>query len=326
MRLAPDLYWSSKDKPVSNILARGFSANVFVVAQGPEIWLFDCGVKLLGRPQRLIKDMQKDGLNPTKISKVFLSHAHPDHANAADWFVRHFHATVFIHTLDYPMLMEGENYLWKSQSAASRGLDRELWPVPLWLTRWFLSYSMGKYPTLPKGAVQQLNEGEKFEGVRHPMIVIHTPGHTAGHVCFWIPSLAALMGGDLIDPSYDHKASLNFPDCNYQAIYRSIQRLLPLDIQWYCAAHARIIPQGSQACRELCEGTLKKLDLAMQITIDALKSAGKTGIRIREFYGKYPKAVWLLQDQTCVPFSIIKELEKENKVVFTAGRFYWQEQ
>lgn len=319
MKVTDAIYWYSKDNPVSNVLGRGFSANVFVIDQIEELWMIDVGISHLGRPQRIIQEMKKDGLNPQNITKIFLTHAHPDHCNALNFFQQINNAEIILHQGDKTLLEGGIDFFWEQEHLAARGLDKEFFPAPLNLVKWFSNYSIGKMQ--PMVATEYIQDNAFFKGARCHLQAIHTPGHTTGHISYYIPQEKCIFLGDLIDPSFDHKASLNLPSTDYDAIYRSIQRLKALDLEWIGAGHAKIIGQGSVYAKELIHGTIAKLDYAKTRTIELLKA--KPGIRIREFYGKFPKATWLLQDQVCVPFSVLKSLERTNQVKFENGGFYY---
>jgi len=320
-RIEENLYWYSKDKPVSSLFFRGYSVNVFAIDQGDEIWLIDAGVTKLGRPNRLVKCMRRDGLDPARIKKIFLTHAHPDHAAATGFFANRFDASIYIHKDERAALSGGSDYLWTEETRAARGMLSTFYPAPMWLVKVFMKYSIGETPRTANARL--LESGEIVRGQKEDLMIIHTPGHVAGHACYYSPKLKAAFLGDLIDPSFDHKASLNFPASDYDAICQSIEKMASLDTKIICAAHAKEIITGAESSKTLYSGTLAKLNDAYRITVDLLKQA--MGMRLKDFAGHYPKETWLLQDQICVPFSIIKSLEKKGKVRFDSGKFFYRE-
>jgi glyoxylase-like metal-dependent hydrolase (beta-lactamase superfamily II) len=320
MKIIEHLYWYSKDKPVSHFLGRGFSVNIFVLEQNEELWVIDAGVSLLNRVHHIFNSMKRDGLDPTKISKIFITHAHPDHSNAVVEFKKWSKCECYIPELEVERAQGGDYFFWEDQHQGSQGLDKEFFPVPLGLAKWFVRYSMGKMPILHPD--HNLQNNEIIHGPNFDLHCLHTPGHTVGHFSYFIPQIKALFCGDLIDPSFDHKASLNFSTSDYAQIYNSILELSTKTIEFFCAAHAKQIYQGEEICHELLIGTLQKLDYAKERTIELLSQAGLNGMRLKDFYGKFPKSVWMLQDQMCVPFSVIKVLEKEGKIQFQNQRFF----
>ena len=318
MKINENLYWYSKDKPITGFLGRGMSGNVFLLNQGDELWFIDVGVKYLGRPKRIIKWMRKDGLIPEKVSKVFLTHAHSDHAGAAGFFKDKFNCDVYIHELGLQYLEHGWDLIWREQEEVSRGLLREFYPIPLCLVKKLVHYSIGD---IPQFDALTMKDGEIFKGNNFTLEVIHTPGHVSDHCCFYIPENGCVFLGDLIDPSFDHKASLNFPNSDFKQIYDSIKRIMALNGEIFCATHAKKVHVGQETCWEICQGTLDILDQALETTITLLKQSN--GMKLKEFKGHYPKETWTWQDQICVPYTIINYLERQGKIRFENEKFYY---
>ena len=122
MKICDDLYWYPLRKPIQTLLGRGATCNVFAINQGDEIWLIDAGTIRLGRFQRILKYMQQDGLDSKKITKIFITHAHGDHTTAIPYFQTKFHAEVYIHEADAPLLAGGEDAFWAFEVQAAGAL------------------------------------------------------------------------------------------------------------------------------------------------------------------------------------------------------------
>ncbi len=294
---------------------------MFVVDQGDELWLFDTGVATLGRPRRILQRMRADDLDPAKITKIFITHAHPDHDAGIPGFQAASRAPpdVGIHADGASLLAGDYDALWAGEEAAARGMLADFYPISLRLVKWFLAYTCGPRPKVKTNCL--FHGGEIVRGPRYDVQVLHTPGHVAGHACFFLPKLGALMIGDLIDPSFDHKASLNFPSSDFPQIYQSIASVAALPVDYFCSAHGHDVPTGVDRHRNICEGTLKMLDFAKARTIELLQTPG--GMRLKDFSGKFPTATWMLQDQRCVPYAVFKLLEREKRAYFDGQRFYY---
>ncbi len=62
-----------------------------------------------------------------------------------------------------------------------------------------------------------------------PVQVLHTPGHCAGHVCYYLPTENVLVGGDLIIMNAIGRTDL--PDSNNQQMRQSLCRVMNLPEQ-----------------------------------------------------------------------------------------------
>lgn len=129
---------------------------------------------------------------------LWLTHGHFDHL--ADHKVvkdRFPNAKVLIHPLDEPKLRDPRS---------------RLFPLPFVIP-----------PGVPDGLV---TDGQVLKIGSADVHVIHTPGHSPGHVMFHIPEHKLLVGGDLIIGGAVGRTDL--PDSSDTDLARSIQRIMKL--------------------------------------------------------------------------------------------------
>ncbi|MDR2883535.1 MAG: MBL fold metallo-hydrolase [Deferribacteraceae bacterium] len=112
-----------------------------------------------GEPETVIKYIEANKLIPLQI---LFTHGHFDHIGAAEELKAKYNIPIFMHDGDTPVL---------AHSAKALGLDIK--------------------------ATNSLNDRQviKFEAEIH---VIHTPGHSTGGVCFYIPDMKAVFTGDTL--------------------------------------------------------------------------------------------------------------------------------
>lgn len=92
----------------------------------------------------------------------------------------------------------------------------------------------GKYPRifpLPFDIPERkpdayLNEGDVLQIGSIQVQVMHTPGHAAGHVVFYLPQEKVLVGGDMI--ICDGIGRVDLPDSDYDVMCQSIRRIMDL--------------------------------------------------------------------------------------------------
>ena len=92
-----------------------------------------------------------------KLTKILLTHGHFDHIAGVSAVREHYHAPVYIHAGDAPMLSDPE----KNMSAMMGGL---------------------RVQTAP--AEQQMKNVEKLHLAGMEIVVLSTPGHSPGSVCY----------------------------------------------------------------------------------------------------------------------------------------------
>jgi hydroxyacylglutathione hydrolase len=77
-------------------------------------------------------------------------------------------------------------------------------------------------PPQPKPPEHELQDGETFRFGESSFNVIHTPGHSPGHVILHSPEHALAIVGDLVFAGSVGRTDL--PGGNYQDLFRSIRQ------------------------------------------------------------------------------------------------------
>lgn len=144
-----------------------------------QVTLIDCGLKRA--PARIVRGLAYIGKHPRDVTRIVLTHAHNDHAGGARTMVGSTGlGGVIAHRDDAPFLTQGV----MPPRDSSRGLGRLLTRAP-----------SGKFDAV--SVSQELNDGDDLDiagGVR----VVHTPGHTPGHISLLHPDSGVLITGDAI--------------------------------------------------------------------------------------------------------------------------------
>ncbi|RMH11033.1 MAG: MBL fold metallo-hydrolase [Gammaproteobacteria bacterium] len=87
----------------------------------------------------------------------------------------------------------------------------------------------------------ELNEGDQIDGADQAWCVLHTPGHSPGHVCLWCAETGELLLGDAVlgygPPDATGKPSMP-PTHQYIADYlKTLQRLVELSVSTAMPCH-----------------------------------------------------------------------------------------
>jgi glyoxylase-like metal-dependent hydrolase (beta-lactamase superfamily II) len=141
------------------------------------VTLVDCG--LAKAPPRIVAGLAAIGRRPADVTRILLTHVHPDHAGGAAEMSRRTGADVWVHEGDHPSATSGT----VAQKADQRFLLGRLFsrlPDPA-----FEPFTPG--PLLRDGEVLPVAGGLR---------VVHTPGHSPGHVSFLHEPTRTLVTGD----------------------------------------------------------------------------------------------------------------------------------
>ncbi len=155
---------------------------------------------------KVLDYLRRTGRAPQQVKRIVLTHRHGDHAGAAAELAR---------------VTGAEVYASAEEAAAlgQHGLD--------------------------PSQVRQLSDGEVlpiFEGLQ----AIATPGHTPGHLCFYLPERKVLFTGDAML----NRGGVSGPVPQYTPDLTSAhaslrERIAPLEIDALCVAHGDVIPAGA---------------------------------------------------------------------------------
>lgn len=121
--------------------------------------------------QEILDAADKFGM---KIKKILLTHGHFDHTGAVNEIQKSENAPVYIHAADEPLLHDSDKAL---------------------------AYFCPSMPFEEKNADVLLGDGDEIEQDGVIFKVLHTPGHTAGSVCFLVDNpggLKIMLAGDTI--------------------------------------------------------------------------------------------------------------------------------
>lgn len=175
------------------------TVNSYLIEDGDDLTIVDCG---LWRPEpddqglrALEAALNENGYVLADISRVLVTHAHIDHYGLTGRLMEISGAELWMHqTTD----LDTEKYrhpetaeLRRRDMYADHGVpEAELPHVAAGLKTWL------PYLHSVVEASKRLQGGEEFTVGSRTMQVLHTPGHSLGHVCLYSPTDGLLFSGD----------------------------------------------------------------------------------------------------------------------------------
>jgi glyoxylase-like metal-dependent hydrolase (beta-lactamase superfamily II) len=179
------------------------SVNMHVLADGDSVTLVDCGVWRPDLPDgglaAVEAGLESAGYALRDVGRIVVTHAHIDHYGLAGRLMEVTGADLAMHTLTD---LDCEKYRHPDTARARRrdtyadhGVsEAERTDLADHLTRWL------PYLHSVVEASRRLRGGEELDIGGDRWEVIHTPGHSLGHVCLWSPARGLLLSGDHLLP------------------------------------------------------------------------------------------------------------------------------
>ncbi|MFI6407909.1 MBL fold metallo-hydrolase [Streptomyces sp. NPDC050548] len=159
-------------------MATSKSTNAFLIDGDDGLTLVDVGgAKAV---DLLLRTITESGRDPADLNRIVLTHAHPDHVQGAPALRERTGARVLIHAADASWLAAGRVPEDGRSSPAARRYDRL--PAAHWT------------PFEPDATVE---DGELIAG-SGGLRVVHTPGHSPGHIALLHEPTRTVLVGDAV--------------------------------------------------------------------------------------------------------------------------------
>jgi glyoxylase-like metal-dependent hydrolase (beta-lactamase superfamily II) len=206
-----------------------------LVSDGKNLMLVDTG--LPGLFPMFEDAIREEGFKISDITDIIITHADRDHIGSLPEFIKlNGNIRLMSHEIERPFVQEDLVFNRKKPDAESVSVPEAKNPHGITVSR-------------------TLSDGERLDsggGIR----VIHTPGHTPGHISLYLESSMTLVSGDALNgyggilsgpnPVFTHDLPL---------AYRSLEKFLAFDIRNVICYHGGYI-EGD--IRSLIEGIIRK--------------------------------------------------------------------
>ena len=254
--------------------------NVWLLQDGDGWAIVDTGV-CTNTTREVWKQVFERYLDHAPITRLLVTHLHPDHVGCAGWLARKF---------DIELWMSRDEYLLCRVLVADTGRPAPPEGLRFYSSAGFPAQSMDRYTEffgafgrvvspLPE-AYRQLSEGMKLRIGRYQWEVVIGRGHSPEHACLYCADLNILISGDQILPTISSNVSVypTEPAANplrnwFESLHK-LKNFLPEDVlvlpahgKPFRGAHARLDQlineheTGLAALRKLCSEPRRAIDV-----------------------------------------------------------------
>ncbi|MDE2488435.1 MAG: MBL fold metallo-hydrolase [Alphaproteobacteria bacterium] len=150
-------------------------------------------------------------LEGRRVTRVLITHMHPDHIGMAGWITRKFQCRLWISRLEFLMCRS---------LAADTGREAppdalEFYKAAGWDAEALETYrarfgGFGRALHALPDSFQRMRDGDEVRIGDHLWKVVVGSGHTPEHVCLWCPELKLMISGDQVLPKITSNVSV-FP-------------------------------------------------------------------------------------------------------------------
>lgn len=165
--------------------------NVTLLVEDP-ITLVDTGPQTDEAFAALREQVRACGISLERIRRIVLTHSHEDHAGQAARLRALSGATVYVHPWEAERLSPAFDYTAYRHLLAELGVPEEI------ITQFEALRRRLRELIAPVPEIALLEDGDELTFERESWRVVHTPGHTPGHIGLFSEGRRLLIAGDTV--------------------------------------------------------------------------------------------------------------------------------
>lgn len=164
------------------------SINPVVIFDSEEMVLVDCGYE--GFMNLIEKAMEKEGLDPNKLTKIVLTHQDDDHMGAAYEFINKYPNIEIVASKEESKYISGEEK--NLRLVQAENLQESLNDDQKEMGLWFINHLKNIKKVNVDIVVKDKDKFDWGNGCE----IISTPGHTPGHISLYLNNENVIITGD----------------------------------------------------------------------------------------------------------------------------------
>ncbi len=204
------------------------------------VTLVDCGI--VKAPARIVAALESIGKHPSDVTRIVLTHVHADHAGGAAEMASRTGAPVYTHAADAECAQAGVAARADTSTLSGRIFNR---------------LNKGRFPAFQ--IASPLADGDLLE-VGGGLRVLHTPGHSPGHVSLLHEPTRVLITGDALFNVLGVRWPMRLLCADFVMTQATAQVLGEVDYDVVAFTHGEEIREGAREKVRGFLGDMTKVD------------------------------------------------------------------
>ncbi len=270
-----------------------YPPNVFLIKEGGVGALIDSGFSDDESYNTRIKFLEAH--SDAKIKYIVLTHHHYDHASGAHRLREATGAQIVVHRDEVSWLLNPDNETGDMEIPEDQKEAREQ------AKKWRLEAAKATPDVL-------VDDGHVLEiGALH-LKLVHTPGHTAGHLCMLIPEEKLLFAGDNV-LGVGTAAIAPPPNGDMGQYVASLKKMQALEAELLAPGHGPVVKEPNRKIQELIDHRQQREDQILRFLAD-----GRDNVKslVKAIYPELDKR--LLMMATGQVLSHLHKLQSDGKL------------
>ena len=238
--------------------------------------------------QAITASLKKAGFRIRDVHSVVVTHSHPDHFGGAGRLAKEAGAQVITHAeFSIPWLSKASPDVASLEPGDDLSIDDEPadptsmhlpWrapgdivrppqipsrlPLPLARLAWRFGRRFIDAPT----PTRRLTDGETISLADRDWVAVHTPGHTADHLCLFDPEERLFLAGDHVLPTITpHISGIGCGPDPLSQYLAALERVAQLDVACALPAHGHPFTDLADRTKQIADHHAARLDQLQQI-------------------------------------------------------------
>ncbi len=255
--------------------------HTFAAVEQERLALFDTGPYVPASLSMYKNVLARIGRSVEDVDRIFITHSHVDHCGFAGRIKEISGGSIYLSEIEFESIcrahrdhrkMDSIGYFWRHH-----GLDEK--------TIYTFSAVLDAFTSATAQFITQhfLNDEELIKIGDRTFCALFTPGHTRGHVSFFLPEEQILLSGDCILPHITPNLSPDLACPSFLPLdhfIRSLERIEGLQVQWVYPAHGEPFNNLKARVGEILDHHVQRKDLTWQSVSNNPQTASEISKKI----------------------------------------------